>query len=99
MWRPPNSLILPPPPPRQCFTGRYALGMLLEPCISSAVISQPGNPFAFTARGQRMLGLSPEDEAKLRERAAGGCAAMGLRFSEDIAVKKDRFEGEEECKG
>ena len=32
------------------------------------------------------LNLSPDDLATVKERAAGGCAVMGLRFTGDVAV-------------
>ena len=36
-----------------CFTGLFAVAMMLEPAVTTAVASQPGTPLALTAHGQR----------------------------------------------
>jgi hypothetical protein len=56
------------------------------------VLSQPSLPIALTAKHRRDPGLS-EAELKVIERrvANEGLCAMGLRFSEDRLVPRERF--------
>ena len=73
-----------------CFSGGFALGMMVDDIMIAPVLSQPSLPFAVgKARGVD-LNLSPDDEAVIAERAANGCQVLGLRFDKDRAVG-DRF--------
>jgi len=75
-----------------CFTGGFALGMMVDDVVVAPVLSQPSVPFPFTRSERRDLGLSPGDVDRVRERAAGGCQVLGLRFSGDRASPPERFE-------
>ena len=70
-----------------CFSGGFALGMMVDELMVAPVLSQHSFPIA---RGQGEasgnLGLSPDDEAAVIQRAADGCQVLGLRFAEDKAV-------------
>jgi dienelactone hydrolase len=74
-----------------CFTGGFALAMMVDPAVAAPVLAQPSAPFAVTPGRSRDLNLSPADLATVRERAAAGCEVLGLRYRKDPAVGK-RFE-------
>jgi len=78
-----------------CFTGNFALGLLVEPKVVRAVASQPSLPFTFTPGSTKAIHLNdatvqviakrladPEDEAE----------AMALRFSRDMLCPRARFD-------
>lgn len=74
-----------------CFTGGFGLAMLLDDAVVAPVLSQPSLPFPIGAKRKRSVGL---DDAQLRvvaDRAAAGCAVMGLRFTGDSLVPAERF--------
>lgn len=74
-----------------CFTGGFALAMMVDTSVVAPVVAQPSAPFPVTPTRSRDLNLSPEDLAVVQERAAGGCQVMGLRYRQDPAVGR-RFE-------
>ena len=74
-----------------CFTGGFALAMMVDTSVIAPVVAQPSAPFAVTPKRAADLNLSPADLAAVRERAAGGCEVLGLRFTGDLAVGS-RFE-------
>lgn len=70
-----------------CFTGGFALTMMLDEHTVAPVLSQPSNPLFI--RGSRYgadLNLSPADLAVVRTRAAAGCEVLGLRYTDDKLV-------------
>jgi dienelactone hydrolase len=69
-----------------CFTGGFALVMMIDDVVIAPVVAQPSAPFAITASMRRDLGLSPADLALARQRAAAGCDILGLRFTADRLV-------------
>lgn len=73
-----------------CFSGGFALGMMVDDIVVAPVLSQPSLPFAVgKARGAN-LNLSPDDAHAVAQRAADGCQVLGLRFTGDKLVG-DRF--------
>ena len=74
-----------------CFTGGFALAMMVDGHVAAPVLSQPSVPFAVTPALSRDLNLSPADLASVKERVNAGCPVMGLRYKSDPAVGK-RFE-------
>ena len=74
-----------------CFSGGFALGMMLDDATVAPVLSQPSLPFAIGRRRAGDLGLDPDEAARVARRAADGCAVLGLRFDGDRLVG-DRFE-------
>jgi len=69
-----------------CFSGGFALGMMVDDVMIAPVLSQPSMPFsAGTDRGAD-LGLSPDDEVAVVERARAGCQVLGLRYTGDRLV-------------
>jgi dienelactone hydrolase len=73
-----------------CFTGGFALAMMVDPCVAAPVVAQPSVPFPLGRRRKADLNLSPADLAVVRRRAAGGCSVLGLRYRDDPSVG-DRF--------
>lgn len=73
-----------------CFSGGFALGMMVDDIMLAPVLSQPSMPFAVNKARGADLNLSPDDAAVIAQRAADGCQVLGLRFDKDRAVG-DRF--------
>ena len=73
-----------------CFSGGFALGMMLDDIMVAPVLSQPSLPFPLGARRARDLNLSPDDAEVISRRAAAGCQVLGLRYDGDRLVG-DRF--------
>ncbi len=74
-----------------CYSGGFALGMMVDDIMIAPVLSQPSLPAAIGSARSSDLGLSPDDAAAVAERAAQGCQVLGLRFSGDRLVG-DRFD-------
>ena len=75
-----------------CFTGGFALGMMVDDRMLAPVLSQPSLPLPFGARRRRSVGISDRDLEVVRERVAEGVCVLGLRFSEDGMAPAERFE-------
>jgi dienelactone hydrolase len=74
-----------------CFTGGFALAMMVDPTVLAPVLSQPSLPAPFGGRRKRDLGISDDDLAVVKERAAGGVGVLGLRFTCDRLAPGERF--------
>ena len=74
-----------------CFTGGYALAMMVDDAVAAPVLAQPAAPFAVGKRRAADLGLSSADQDKVVARAEAGCPVLGIRYAEDKAVGT-RFE-------
>jgi dienelactone hydrolase len=81
-----------------CFSGGFALGMMVDDIMLAPVLSQPSLPFAVGKARGADLNLSPDDAAAIAERAAAGCQVLGLRFTGDKLVG-DRFSSLRELLG
>jgi dienelactone hydrolase len=70
-----------------CFSGGFALAMMVDDVMVAPVLSQPSLPFAVgkPERGAN-LGLSPDDAMVVAQRAGDGCQVLGLRFTGDKLV-------------
>ncbi|OBH27359.1 MULTISPECIES: dienelactone hydrolase family protein [unclassified Mycobacterium] len=76
----------------QCFTGGFALAAAVDDAVLAPVLSQPSVPLPLGRARRQDPGLSEAELATVAERAANdGLCAMGLRFSEDSAVPRERF--------
>ena len=73
-----------------CFSGGFALGMMLDDFMVAPVLSQPSLPFAMGRARGADLNLSPDDAVVIANRAAAGCQVLGLRYTGDKLVG-DRF--------
>ncbi len=76
-----------------CFTGGYALGMMVEEDILAPVLSQPSLPLGPGRKRDAAVGISDEDFTRVKQRVASdGVCVLGLRFSADKLVPGERFE-------
>jgi dienelactone hydrolase len=75
-----------------CFTGGFALGMMVDERMLAPVLSQPSLPFGLGGKRKAAVGISDADLALVKERAAAGACLLGLRFTEDPYVRPERFE-------
>src|SRR5437868_3573455 len=66
-----------------CFTGNFALSMMLEPAMLAPVLSQPTLPMEDPAG----LGIAPDELAAVRERLE----------RENLSVMAYRFDGDRYC--
>jgi hypothetical protein len=75
-----------------CFSGGFALGMMVDEIMVAPVLSQPSLPFALGSQRRRAdVNLSPDEREVVAHRAAEGCQVLGLRFEGDRLVGT-RFE-------
>jgi dienelactone hydrolase len=75
-----------------CFTGGFALGMMVDERMLAPVLSQPSLPFPLGKKRKAAAGVSDADLERVKKRAANGACVLGLRFSADPAVPAQRFE-------
>ncbi len=75
-----------------CFTGGFALGMVVDDVVIAPVLSQPSLPLPLSRKAKASVHLSDADLARVKERVADGVCVLGLRFSEDSASPPARFE-------
>src|SRR5207245_4264103 len=77
-----------------CFTGGFALAMMVDDVVLAPVLSQPSLPFPITRRHRRDVGLSDDDLARVKQRCeAEDVCVLGLRFSADRVVAPERVPG------
>ena len=69
-----------------CFTGGFALAMMVDDSVTAPVLCQPSLPFPVGKARGADLNLSPADLDVVRRRAAEGCAVLGLRYGADPAT-------------
>ena len=69
-----------------CFTGGFALAMMVDDSVAAPVLCQPSAPFAIGKRRGADLNLSPADLRSSSARAAQGCSVLGLRYRKDPAT-------------
>ena len=69
-----------------CFTGGFALAMMVDDSVAAPVVCQPSAPFAIGRKRGADLNLSPQDLEIVKRRAAEGCAVLGFRYRKDPAT-------------
>jgi len=74
-----------------CITGNFALALMVDETVMAPVLSQPSLPFGFTAAQRGALHVSDEQLAVVKQRAAGGCTVLGLKFTHDPLCPPQRF--------
>ena len=79
-----------------CFTGGFALAMMVDHSVAAPVVAQPSLPVPIGKARADDLGLSPADLDAVRARAAAGCAVLGIKFAQDPATgtRFDRLDRE-----
>ena len=77
-----------------CFTGGFALAMMVDPVVAAPVLSQPALPWPLTRRQRQDVHLDPADLAAVKRRCAEDpdLCVLGLRFSADLASPPERFD-------
>lgn len=75
-----------------CFTGGFALAMMVDATVVAPVLSQPSLPFPISKRHRADIGISDDDLAKVKTRIAEGACLLGLRFTNDPFCFAQRFE-------
>ena len=75
-----------------CFTGGFALAMMVDDDVVAPVLSQPSLPFPVGKHRKRDLGISDTDLATVKARADAGQCVLGLRFTGDSFVPAERFQ-------
>ena len=84
----------------QCFTGGFALAAAVDDSVLAPVLSQPSVPLPLGRARRADPGLSESELATVADRCGNdGLCAMGLRFSEDNVVPRERFAALEERLG
>jgi hypothetical protein len=79
-----------------CFTGNFALSMMLEPTMLAPVLSQPSLPM-FRAGGMH---IHPDELAAVKERMErDDLTVLAYRFEGDRFCKAERFAAYEEALG
>jgi dienelactone hydrolase len=79
-----------------CFTGGFALAMMVDPSVAAPVVAQPSLPFAIGKRRANDLSLSPVDLAAVKDRVAAGCPVLGIQYASDpvTGTRFDRLQAE-----
>ncbi len=75
-----------------CFTGGFALAMMVDDAVAAPVLAQPSTPFSVSSSRKSDLNLSDADLARVRARAAAGCEVLGLRYQGDQMAPRQRFD-------
>jgi dienelactone hydrolase len=75
-----------------CFTGGFALAMMVDDIVLAPVLSQPSLPFPLSKKHKADIGISERDLARVKERTGAGQCVLGLRFSNDPFCFPERFE-------
>jgi dienelactone hydrolase len=75
-----------------CFTGGFALAMMVDDIVLAPVLSQPSLPFPLSKKFKADIGISDGDLARVKERTAAGACLLGLRFTNDPFCFEERFE-------
>ncbi len=83
-----------------CLTGGFALATATDGAVRAAVMSQPSQPIGWTEAHRADLGLDPQGEARVADRAARGeLGVFALRFTGDALVPASRFASLRRCLG
>src|SRR5256885_16205452 len=77
-----------------CFTGGFALAMMVADFVLAPVLSQPSLPFPVSKAHRRDLGISDDDLARVKQRCAteDDLCVLGLRFTHDRNSPPERFQ-------
>lgn len=66
-----------------CFTGGFALAMMVDDAVAAPVLCQPSAPFTLGKTRKADVNLSPADLDVVRERVRGGCSVLGIQYASD----------------
>lgn len=76
-----------------CFTGNFALSLMLEESMLAPVLCQPSLPIITPTRSRKAaIHLSPEELEVCKRRTKEGVRILGMRFTEDPVCRVERFD-------
>ena len=77
-----------------CFTGSFALALMMDDTIAAPVISQPGHLDGMLGKKQRgSLGVTDEEiAASVARSEKDNVPVMGFRFTSDVMCPRARFD-------
>jgi dienelactone hydrolase len=79
-----------------CFTGNFALAMMLEPAMLAPVLSQPSLPLM----GRGGMHIAPDELKTVKERLdREGLTVLAYRFAGDSFCRAERFRAYEQALG
>jgi dienelactone hydrolase len=79
-----------------CFTGNFALSMMLEPAVLAPVLSQPSLPMSKAAG----MHIAPDELAAVKKRMdAEDLTVLAYRFEGDAFCKAERFAAYQQALG
>ncbi|MCG8614079.1 MAG: dienelactone hydrolase family protein [Pseudomonadales bacterium] len=84
-----------------CFTGGFALSLLIDEAVAAPVVSQPGYARGFlTKKGRADLGIPDSELDQAVSRSLDeNIPVLGLRFTHDVICPKARFDALEQRLG
>lgn len=75
-----------------CFSGNFALSMMMEPALLAPVLCQPSMPLPIGKERKSALHVSPAEFQCVKDRCAKGDKVLGLRFKGDVMSPPGKFE-------
>ena len=79
-----------------CFTGNFALSLMLEPAVKAPVLSQPSLPLGRKGG----MHIAPDELAQVKQRLRDeDLVVLGYRFEDDGFCREQRFRAYEEALG
>jgi dienelactone hydrolase len=75
-----------------CFSGNFALAMMVDAHLLAPVLAQPSLPLPLGAAHRRALHISPSELQCVKARCAAGGKVLGLRFAGDPLCRSERFD-------
>jgi dienelactone hydrolase len=75
-----------------CLTGNFALALMVDASVMAPVLSQPSLPFPVSRAHRASVHLSPAELEAVKKRVREGCPVLGMRFTGDPLVPRQRFE-------
>ncbi len=75
-----------------CFSGGFALAMMVDECVIAPVLSQPSMPFGLNKKLRRDIDVNRGDLPKIKQHMEDhDICLLGVKFSHDIMSPNDRF--------
>ena len=76
-----------------CFSGGFALAMMVDSSVIAPVLSQPSMPFGFSNSRKSDIDVNRADLPKIKQHMTDvDTCLLGLRFTNDVLVPEERFD-------
>jgi dienelactone hydrolase len=75
-----------------CFTGNFALTLMVDPLVVAPILCQPSLPFPIGKDRRAGMHISDTNLVTIKRRCANGSKVLGLRFTHDALCPPERFE-------